>query len=150
MKINDYIHFTCEAPEDQEAGTSCLSVWWWGKIGTHFGDCRDRVTAWLLFSPLSSCLKLTIQYLQTLDASEPCGEEAEFVVWVLSPQQLPVPGSQRLLFSLLSSPFCHYNGAIVRESGGLYILGSNYQTSWYGIVGFTPGQSQIYPENAYI
>lgn len=108
------------------------------------------MTAWLLFSPLSSCLKLTIQYLQTPDASEPCGEEAEFVVWVLSPQQLPVPGSQRLLFSLLSSPFCHYNGAIVRESGGLYILGSNYQTSWYGIVGFTPGQSQIYPENAYI
>lgn len=88
------------------------------KAATHFGDCLDIVTAWLLFSPLSSLLKLTIQYLQTPDESEPWGEEAEFVVWVLSPQQLPIPGTQRLLLSPLRSPFCHYNGAIVQESGG--------------------------------
>lgn len=41
------------------------------KAATHFGDCLDIVTAWLLFSPLSSLLKLTIQYLQTLMSLNP-------------------------------------------------------------------------------
>lgn len=104
MKSNDDIHFTREVPKDQEAGASCLVVWWWGKVATHLGDSLNIVTAWLFFNPLNSCLKLTIHYPQTPDESEPWGEEAEFVVWVLGPHQLPAPSSEGIaLFTLFST-----------------------------------------------
>lgn len=63
-----------------------------------WGDSLNIVTAWLFFNPLNSCLKLTIHYPQTPDESEPRGEEAEFVVWVLGPHQLPALSSEGIAF----------------------------------------------------